>query len=76
MIKRNLHNIDIAIRIIIGATLVYVAFIDTGHIHNNTIRILLGIFGAINIVVALMRSCPMYTLAGLSTFNEKPEDKD
>jgi len=71
-LKRNLHNIDIVVRIVIGVALIYIGFIDTSYIANSTIRILLGAFGAINIVAALMRSCPIYALAGISTFREKP----
>lgn len=72
--KRNLHNIDMAIRIMIGVALIYVGFIDTSYIENSTIRILIGVFGAVNIVAALMRSCPIYALAGISTYREKSED--
>jgi len=70
-LKRNLHNIDIVVRIIIGIALIYVGFIDTSYIANSTIRIFLGAFGAINIVAALMRSCPIYALAGISTYRKK-----
>lgn len=73
-LKRNLHNIDIVVRIIIGIALIYVGFIDTSYIANNTIRILLGVFGAINIVAALMKSCPIYAIAGISTFRGKSQD--
>ena len=72
--KRNLHNIDMAVRLIIGVALIYVGFIDTSYIANSTIRILLGVFGAVNIVAVLMRSCPVYALAGISTFREKTEE--
>ena len=71
--KRNLHIIDIIVRIIIGLGLIYVGFIDTHYITNSTVRILLGVFGAVNIVAALMRSCPIYALAGISTYRKESD---
>lgn len=70
-IKRNLHNLDMTIRLVIGVTLIYVGFIDTSYIANGTVRILLGVFGAVNIGAALLRSCPVYALAGISTHREQ-----
>ncbi len=66
-IKRNLHNIDIVVRTLIGATLVYICFIDTSYIANDVVRWLLGGFGVINLFAAALRSCPIYALAGIST---------
>lgn len=69
-VKRNLHNVDILVRTLIGAVLVYIAFIDTSYITNDTIRWLLGIFGVINLFASALRSCPIYALAGISTFRK------
>lgn len=69
--QRNLHNIDIAIRLILGIALIYIGFIDTSIVANGIIRILLGVFGIVNIIAALMRHCPVYNLAGLSTFHQR-----
>lgn len=69
-IKRNLHNIDIAVRILIGIALVYICFIDTDYIGNDVVRWLLGIFGVVNLIAAGLRSCPIYALAGISTFRK------
>lgn len=70
-IKRNLHWIDIIVRLVIGGALVYIGFIDTSYIANGTVRILIGVFGAVNIIAGLVRSCPVYALAGISTYREK-----
>ena len=67
-IKRNLHTLDITVRTLIGIALVYVGFIDTTLITNNVVRILLGVFGVINLVAASMRYCPLYGLAGISSY--------
>ncbi len=69
-IKRNLHSIDILIRTLIGVALVYIGFIDTTYIDNNVANWLLGIFGIINLVAAGMRSCPIYALAGFSSYHK------
>lgn len=69
-IKRNLHNIDITVRIIVGTALVYICFIDTNYISNDIVRWLLGTFGVVNIIAAALRSCPIYALAGISTFRK------
>ena len=68
-IKRNLHTIDITVRILIGIALVYICFIDTNYISNDIVRWLLGIFGVVNLIAAALRSCPIYALAGISTFH-------
>lgn len=67
-IKRNLHSIDVTVRVLIGVALVYICFIDSTYISNNVVRWLLGIFGAVNLAAAALRSCPVYALAGISTF--------
>lgn len=69
-IKRNLHNIDIAVRFLIGATLIYVCFVDSNYIGNDIARWLLGMYGVVNLISAGLRSCPIYTLAGISTYRK------
>jgi hypothetical protein len=76
MIKRNLHNLDRLVRVIIGIGCIYVGFVDTSIISNHLISILVGIFGVINIVAAAIAHCPVYNLAGLSTCPTKPEAKE
>jgi len=68
--KRNLHSIDITVRLIVGVALVYICFIDVEYIGNDVVRWLLGVYGVINIVSAVLRSCPIYALAGISTFRQ------
>jgi len=70
VIKRNLHNIDITVRVLIGFALIYISFIDTSHISNDMARWLLGIFGIVNLLAAALRSCPIYALAGISTYRK------
>ncbi len=72
-IKRNLHSIDILIRALTGVALVYIGFIDTTYVDNDVVRWLLGVFGIINLIAAGMRSCPIYALAGFSTFRNNTD---
>ena len=67
-IKRNLHTIDIITRALVGTVLVYISFVDTSYISNDFARWLVGSFGAINMIAAAFRSCPIYALAGISTY--------
>lgn len=69
-IKRNLHSIDILMRTLIGVGLIYISFIETSYITNDIVRWLLGIFGIINLLASVLRSCPIYALAGISTFRK------
>lgn len=69
-LQRNLHLLDIAVRTISGVALVYVGFIDTSLIPNILIRVLLGTFGAVNLVAAALRHCPIYALARFSTYQQ------
>jgi len=67
MIKRNLHNLDRLVRVVIGIGCVYVGFVDTSIISNNVVSMLVGAFGVVNIIAAAFSHCPIYNLAGLST---------
>ncbi len=75
-LKPNLHLIDRIIRIFFGLFLIYIGYIDHTIIKNETISILIAIFGAINIVVALMNHCPLYRAIGLNTCKDKDGDKE
>lgn len=67
---RNYHNagkLDRLLRTVIGVVLVYFGFINTGLIGQAVLTTLIGIFGIINLVVAVTGVCPVYTLAGINT---------
>lgn len=69
---RNLHTIDRILRIVIGSVLVYIGFIDGTIITNELLSILLGLFGGVNIVAGIVATCPVYKIAGISTYS-RPE---
>jgi len=75
MIKRNLHNLDRLVRVVIGVGCIYVGFFDTGFISNTVVSMLVGAFGVVNIIAAALSHCPVYNLAGLSTCSTKPETR-
>ncbi len=71
--KRNMHRLDQLFRIALGVVLVYVGFINTGLINLDVINWILGLFGIVNIVVAVTRHCPVYSLADISTYKDSKE---
>ncbi len=67
MPKRNMSALDAAIRLLTGALLIWVGFIADDIIANQLLANIVGAFGLLNISSSLMRYCPVYRLAGLST---------
>jgi membrane-bound ClpP family serine protease len=72
-IKRNLHNIDRLVRLVIGFGCLYVGFIDTSIIGNVLVSTIVGIFGIVNIFAAAFSYCPVYGLTGICTYRCKDE---
>ncbi len=66
----NVGRFDQILRLGIGAALVWVGFFDTTLIDDRVVAIIIGLFGLLNIVAALFRVCPFYTLAGINTNNQ------
>ena len=64
---RNLGRLDQVLRIGIGCALIYAGLIDTDFIQDPLSSYLVGGFGAVNIVAALARYCPLYALVGINT---------
>jgi len=70
-LRRNMCAVDRLFRMALGVALIYVGFIDTSLISSQLVNFLLGCFGLVNIVSALLAHCPLYALANLSTYREK-----
>jgi hypothetical protein len=68
----NVGRFDQILRIGIGALLIWVGFVDTGLIGDRLVAMLVGLFGVLNLIAALLRVCPVYTIAGINTNN--PDD--
>ncbi|WP_455234678.1 YgaP family membrane protein [Thiogranum longum] len=65
--KPNMSRFDQVVRIAIGLMLIYAGFVDTHVIADTFVASVVGVFGMVNIVVASIRFCPVYTLAGINT---------
>jgi hypothetical protein len=74
-IKRNLHTIDRAIRLIIGVGSLVLTIGTPQVIGNDLVNLLVGLFGIVNIVAAVVANCPVYHVAGLSTYKDKACEK-
>lgn len=75
-INKNMGTIDRIIRIIGGATLVYIGFFDTSIIANSVANLLLGVIGIANLFFSGIAYCPLYSLADFDTRNEKLESTE
>ena len=67
-IPKNIGRIDQLIRIGISLNMVYFGFIDLSLIQDEFSATLIGILGTLNLIVALIRFCPLYAAAGISTY--------
>jgi hypothetical protein len=66
----NVGRLDQILRIGIGLVLVWIGFFDTSLIDDRLIAGLVGLFGLLNILAAVLRVCPFYNLAGINTNNQ------
>lgn len=66
----NVGRLDQILRIGIGLALMWVGFVDDSMITDRLIATIVGLFGLLNLIAALFRVCPFYTLAGINTNNQ------
>ena len=64
---RNVGGIDRVIRVITALVLIYFGFINTALIGQALLATLIGIFGIVNILAAIIGICPVYAIAGINT---------
>lgn len=67
-IPKNIGLIDFLLRFCIGIALIYYGFFDTNLIQDEFSAYIVGIFGSINLAVALVRFCPIYKAVGINTY--------
>lgn len=67
--NRNLGWLDRVLRTSIGLLLIYFGFINASFIGEGLIAALVGVFGVINVLAALVGICPVYKLAGICTYH-------
>lgn len=71
VLKPNMCKFDRGLRLILGAGLIYLGFIDTAIIGNSLACLLVGLFGVANIIFAFMGHCPVYMMANIGTLHQK-----
>ena len=64
---RNIGTLDRVLRIGISAILIYISLIDTRFIADPISSGILAIFAIGNLIVAILRICPLSTLVGINT---------
>lgn len=74
ILKKNMGTIDRLIRIITGIILIYLGFINQDIIGNETVNILVGVFGLVSSISAIFSYCPIYNLGNISTNKASSED--
>lgn len=66
-LKCNMGYLDRAVRLVVGAALLYLSLVNTDLIANQVVRYILLVLGSLNAITALVAFCPMYTLAHIDT---------
>lgn len=69
----NMSPFDRVLRTVVGVSLIYIAIFTPDFISDHLFGGLLGIFGIINVVSAVIGICPVYLAAGVSTFKKVSE---
>ncbi len=65
--KRNIGALDMLLRTGLSAAAIYIGFIDQGIIPDSLSSMIIGGLGVLNMIVALARFCPLYSIAGINT---------
>ena len=74
-LAKNMNRLDQAIRTVIGLALIYFGFVDPSFIGDRLYAVILGLFGVLNLMSAVVAFCPVYALAGISSLGKKHEAK-
>lgn len=67
-IPKNIGRFDQLIRLLISSGLIYFGFFNLSLIQDEFSATIVGIFGVMNLIVAIIRFCPMYAATGISTY--------
>lgn len=66
-IKQNIGMLDMLVRLVVSLLMIYFGFIDESVIDDQVARLILGIFGSLSLLVAIVRNCPFYSLIGFNS---------
>ena len=69
--KKNIGRLDQILRIGISMVLIYLGFIDKEVISDALSANIIGTIGVLNLIVATVRFCPLYIVAGINTCQKK-----
>lgn len=73
-IKKNVGTADRILRLGISLMMIYFGFIDKNIIADPLAAMLLGVFGVIILITAIISMCPLYNLIGLNTCSDHKSD--
>jgi len=71
--KKNIGRLDQLLRMGISLVLIFIGFIDETLISDSLSSNIIGGIGVLFFGVALVRSCPLYTLTGINTCPTKKQ---
>lgn len=72
--KINVGPIDRIVRYTIAAALIIVGLFVLDGIHGETVGIVVAVLSLLPITTATTRSCPAYSILGISTCGQKTPD--
>nr|MBF0221832.1 DUF2892 domain-containing protein [Desulfobulbaceae bacterium] len=65
--KKNVGTIDMAIRLIVFACLVYIGYFDNPVVSAGTSKTIIKVLAFAPLLTGLLRFCPLYAVIGLNT---------
>ena len=71
--RKNLGRIDQILRLGIGAVMIYLGFVGNSLVTDRLTAMILGVAGIMMVFFSLVRSCPMYHLAGINTCRKEDD---
>ena len=69
--RRNMSKGDQAARIVISILCIFYGFIVPEIVEQPLVAVLLGCFGILNLISAIYGHCPLYRMAGFSSYSNE-----
>ena len=70
-IKKNVGTADRVLRLGISLMMMYLGFVDKNIIADNLSALVLGVFGVIIFITAVIAVCPLYNFINFSTVGDE-----
>jgi len=67
-IPKNIGRIDQILRACISLGMIYYGFFDLSLIQDKFSASIVGVLGSLNMIVALVQFCPLYSAVGINTY--------